>query len=560
VADWIAKFKSHLSWQWAFLFATGAGAGVWSIFLQEATKTLFSRWFSDPPPELSYQIRSVDRLGDYQLSEYAFRQFGGSFNLQLDDDIIREYEIFNVRIRNDGRAIDHAFALDVVVNDGLAKIIDLKHVVRAPTGKSIPIKYSLPDLSWNTKKEFKSVAFSWRNPTNTDIMGSCLFRSPYREFGYGKFSLGIIKRNCIRFDVKDLLPGYYAVVAVGLNGALSELSTPTRFPESFALQPNFSDVIWIDPSHTVGDDCSPNRSRTYSSLTEAIAKAGPKRTFIVHGLRSESQSILKQAADFDNNTKIFFDDDLKFLSGRTELQFSEGLDSGSEIDFYFLTKGIPDTKRNIQLLLRGQPKLSFTIRGQEYKDLNSKRNIPVEANKRSLTPKLITTYANKNSIILMLPAGSSRKYKGIRVFRSRVDTNRSSIDLGDELNDGELTTGNLICESVNRPLNRPNLELALFDRRAPSEPPLPRRTSPNPTVRLSNAPTGLSIDIQTSGSSNTADEPMYFEDKTVRIKEKYKYVIYMYDTNGKYSYPIEIYASLDDELFGLACRVARPSN
>ena len=64
-----------------------------------------------------------------------------------------------------------------------------------------------------------------------------------------------------------------------------------------------------------------------------------------------------------------------------------------------------------------------------------------------------------------------------------------------------------------------------------------------------NAPSGDSfLDIGVSGSDNATSFPTYFEDRTARTKEKYKYVIYVYDANDKYSYPIEIYASLNDEL------------
>ncbi len=55
-----------------------------------------------------------------------------------------------------------------------------------------------------------------------------------------------------------------------------------------------------------------------------------------------------------------------FLKGRIELSFPEGLDSHSEIDFYFLTKALPDVQRNLRLLLHGQPKLPFTIRNEIY--------------------------------------------------------------------------------------------------------------------------------------------------------------------------------------------------
>jgi hypothetical protein len=125
LGELITSVKASLSWKKLVVLVGAVVAIAWPIFLQEATKQLFSQWFSDPP-SLTYQIVSVDRVIRPQLSEYAAREFGNVFNLQLDDDVLLDYEIFKVRIRNDGGAIDHKFKLDAVVNDGFAKIIDLK--------------------------------------------------------------------------------------------------------------------------------------------------------------------------------------------------------------------------------------------------------------------------------------------------------------------------------------------------------------------------------------------------------------------------------------------------
>jgi hypothetical protein len=556
VRKWITQLRSHFSWKRFLVFALAAAAIAGRSFLQEAVKHIVTWWSSDSPPALSYQITSVDRLTTHELSEYSRREFGGVFNLQLDDNIVRDYEIFKVRIRNDGAPIDHGFRVEALINDGFAKIIDLKHATRAPAHKSIPVNYSFPDLWWDTKKNRVKVTFSWRNPTNTEILGSFLYRSAYREFGYGKFNLGLVKRNCIGFDVKDLLPGYYAVVAVGRNGALSNLSAPIRFPESLALQPNFADVVWIDPSHNSEDKCHQSEPKTYSSLTEALAKEGSKRTFIIRGLRAESQSLLKQAAKLDYNTKLLFDEDLKFLAGKLELLFPEGFDSRGEIEFYFLTKGLPDGNRRFRLLLHGQPKLSFTIHGEDYGDPRNRRVPKLDAKKMSLTPRLITSLADKTGIIFIWPRVGDQKYRGVRVFRSRIEPGKPANELGEEVYDGSDAGGTLHCEAKDRPEKRIELQFPLYERLAPSEPPKRTRDIPKTGRLAPEAPTNLNIDVQGSeiGTSN------FYADRTVEEKGKYKYTIYVYDDDEKYSYPIEIYASLDDELPGLDCRLEQLSS
>ncbi len=550
--EWIARqLKTYSSWQRILSIFAATAVIAWTIFLQEGTKRLFARWFSDSPA-LTYQVVSVDRLGSQELAEYARREFGGSFNLQLDDDIIHDYDIFKVRIRNEGGPVEDGFAIEAVVDKGLAKIVDLKHIVRAPANKSRPVRYSFPDVAWNTKRPIKEVTFSWRDPGNTDGIGFFLFRSAFKEFGYGKFNLGLIQKNCLHVNVKELARGYYSVVAVGRNGMISDLSPPVRFPESLALQPHFNDSVWIDPSANLAPECFPHETRTYSSLKEAIDKEGPKRTFIVRASRAESQAVLQQAAAQHDNAKILFEDDLKFLKGKFEVSFPAGLDSGSEIDIYFLTKRFPDVERSLLLLLQGRPKLSLTIRGDGYKDAGIKQSQNGDAKKRSLTPKLIRTHASQAGIVFTWPKSSDQSYQGIRVFRSTVASEKPAMELGEEIYDGRDFAGVLRCDVNQRPPKSAEVEFSIYDFVAPNEPPTRKRSAPQSAPVTLAAPTNLKV---------ISDVPVsHFTDGNVRNNVKYKYTFYAYDSNENYSYPVEINASLNSGQTGLDCRLVTTSN
>lgn len=518
--------------------------------MQERPRQLFTQWFADGPP-LTYQVISLAHLRSRELAEYAKGEFGGAFDLQLDDNIIQEYEIFKVRIRNDGPAVEYGFALEAVVNEGLAKIVDLKHVVRAPANKSILVRNSLPDLRWNAERTIGKVTFSWRDPPNAEVIGSLLYRSTYKEFGYGKLNLGVIRRNCIRLDSKNLIPGYYAVVAVGRNGALSDLSPPVRFPESLALQPYFSDAVRIDPSTSSVADCFPPETRTYSSLKEALAKEAPEQTLIIRGIRAEGDNLLEQAKALEHSGKIFFEDDLKFLAGKLELAFPEGLDGHGEVDFYFLTKGIPGVERSLTLVPLGQSQLSVTKRGEANLAPRKDRTPEVDAKKQSLTPRLIKTYASESAIIFTWPKSAVQAYQGIRVFRRAMDVAKSVGEPGEEMYHGQDVAGTLYCDKDEPSRNNKNkVELPVNDRLAPSEPPIRQGNIPKGGLKDPAAPTGLTTDKGLVGF----DTPLFYADGTVRDNVQYKYTIYAYDSGGNYSYPIEIFLSRDDRLPGVSCR------
>jgi hypothetical protein len=545
---------ANQGWTKPLIIIVAAIGVVWTVFLQEATKQLVQNLFSNAPA-LTYEIVSVDRFLGQQFGEYASREFGGAFSLQLDDSILREYSVFKVRMRNDGGPVEHGFELEAVVNDGSGKIIDVKHAVRAPADKIVPISHDLPNLSWDGTKPGQRASFIWKYPRNMPPAGFFLYRSVYKEFGYGKFNFGPVKRNCISLDRKTILPGYYSVIAVGDTGGVSNFSPPIQYPEALAFQPNFKDLVWVDPLYQPDKDCSPRNAPTYGTLNEAIQKEGSKRIFIVRRSHADAQTPEAPGARLDQEgVRILSEDNLKFLRGKADLKFPEGVDSGTEIDFYFLTKAVSDVNLKLRLRLRGQPKLTFELRAENYG--TPRALVPLNVKKVSLTPKAVLTYATETSILIQIPWPEKEGYRGMRIFQTALDIQNPTDALGEEIHDGDGDKGFLSCQPSKGPAQDTAVETPSFYRAPPMEPPkrlqeLPP-TTPKLGVKTPNAATDLRI-ILVPGTT-----PRYFEDNTVRQDVKYKYTIYTYDKTGNYSYPIEVFVSLADKLPEVDCRLVTP--
>ena len=177
----------------------------------------------------------------------------------------------------------------------------------------------------------------------------------------------------------------------------------------------------------------------------------------------------------------------------------------------------------------------------------------IDAKKALLTPKRIVSYATKSSIVFDLSLDKNQAYKGVRVFRKIVDTRQSTVELGEELYDGKLDHGYISCAHTEAVSSPADLELPNYAPPAPGEPPT-RAKIPKPGIGPPPpGPTGLRINGNEKAPSYKA--PSYFEDSAAQDNVKYKYTIYLFDANDKYSYPTEIYASRADDLPGLDCRI-----
>jgi hypothetical protein len=540
----LPSLKKHVSWKRVLVFGTALVVIIGTTFLQETTKQ-FLTWLLSTSPRVSYRVVSIERLLKHELGQYASRELRETFNLQLDDPIITRYDVFKLRIKNEGSVITGGFKLRAQVNQGQAKIVDIKHIIKFPVNKAVMIDYSLPNFTWRPLKSKSKVAFSWSSPSDTSILGYYLYKSVLKDLGYGNFNIGLIRRNCFVLGEEELPPSYYALVTVGLNGVLSNLSSPVKFPESVALQPRFKDVITIDPNFDRHDECLVTEERIYHSLSEALAKEGRKAIFLIRKRRADIQSSVEQLNEYGRDLRIFYEDDLDFLRGQAELSFPDGVDGEGEIDFYFVTKSFSDTEPSISLVLMGQPTVSFIRRAGNNEMAQHAEVANSTARKQALTPKLVTARTGKKTISLVWARNQS--FKGIRVFRRAAvkDKETKKMDsLGEEIYDGKYFTGKFKCES-----NQSTQRVTTVEIKIPTEimnPP------PNdPPKRKHEIKEGIPaapFNVKVSFTGGIEEPVNFFTDNDVRDKLTYKYTIYTFDNDGNYSYPVQINASLTDSM------------
>ncbi len=529
---------------------------VLTVLLQEPIKHIFYKYFSKAA--ISYDVISISSLKEQELQEYAKAEGINPFDLKLDDPIIDKYYVIKLKLNNKGIALTGSLKFLLSIGKTYVKIIDIKHIVKEPAHKAIAISHSIPDLTWSLEKASEGT-LTWDPPiTNidgtklTDLAGFNVYRSKFKDIGYGRFNDKLIQNTFFKIDSEILYsPNYYASEAVDLHGNRSELSSPVKFPEILAFSAHFKDVIFINPYSKSKKQSNGSKMNKCISLTEAIKREGKESTYLVNEYRKNIVSANNLINNSNEKIKVLYLDDLKFLEGQADIFFPSGLDEDAEIYFYFLIKNLPEAGYDLSLTLEGRPEVKV-IRN----NASIKKNIPKYNEKAkdkidkkySLTPLLATIYVGKNTIYLMWEYPMDQKYKGVRIFRSEKIKNHS-YSRGAEIYNGMGNTDKLLCINKKGVVFQADSKVGTFD--VPIEPPRKKES----TFSLSPADPKI-FNVTMSGEVNVkpGGRPLpFFADNKVSSKIVYTYTLYAYDDNGINSYPIVINASLRDLDIGIIC-------
>ena len=407
------------------------------------------------------------------------------------------------------------------------------------------MRSSIPRLTWDHESRDHAFVMTWDRSSSTGVLGYHLYRSSNRDVGYGQFGPGLINATCIGLNLRHLVPGYYAIAAVGVAGP-GRLSSPLRIPEGLAFHPRFKDAALIDPDHAPDLACTRPCTRIYRSLEEALRSESSSGVFVTPRRRDEIAGLL--VSNRSSDVRMYFGEDLDFLRGTVEAFLPGGLDSRGEIDLEFLSKTLPGSDPDLQLSLVA-PKMKFSRRAGPADALRGQRGTD-EEKKRSLTPESITATRGDKSVSLVWPHMSAPPYEGIRVFRALWVDGTPSHPLGEEIYEGPVSEGTVRCAldgSVDTKAQREPVigSVAL----APNEPPQRTTGTGNRITMTPSSPTSPGV---RSGSPGL--RTFYFSDQCrVPRKGTFKYTLYTFDGQGNYSFPIEINASMAGSASGLAC-------
>ena len=110
------------------------------------------------------------------------------FDLRLDDQILADYYLIKVRLRNLGQAIKSTLKFAFTIKNGMTKLIDVQHRVIRPANKSLKIVNSLPPLKWKLPTGVNKLEFAWDPEEEMDGMVYNIYRSFSEKVGYGRIN------------------------------------------------------------------------------------------------------------------------------------------------------------------------------------------------------------------------------------------------------------------------------------------------------------------------------------------------------------------------------------
>jgi hypothetical protein len=441
--------------------------------------------------EIEYFVNSVDRFNQFNILEFSGKEKIQQFNFDLDDPIIKDYNVVTFTISNSANSIKYPVTLELNTNNSKSKIIDIKCKQIKPSNKIIPIEYDFPKIKWDDVKynNFSGGNLSWDTTKNKNDLevNYNIYRSLSENVGYGRLNMEPILEEKYRIEnYRDSPPVYYKITS-NLFGCSNENRidsiVPNKFPYFFA----FSGLFY----------------------------------------------------NLDNSN----DDRYRFLEGRSRLIFQQGLDDSSEFKIYCLYKTMYDEPINVQMKVVGSPEIKCSERksskGLAFEIVDKDQNL-----KEQLTPKWVMFFPANNGAYICWEPHERERILGVRIFKSKMREDIFHTEFGEEIYDGPVKKYSILkCKSTYGSSKwalevQKGKEITVYNI-PPQKAPVTDDSAPLPPVL--HGPKGMRIIDE--GEKINAN---YHYDSEVNPNEYYTYTILFYDTNNNYSIPIFVNAKIKD--------------
>jgi hypothetical protein len=440
---------------------------------------------------ISVEYGRIESLGSSDLDQYAERVGCGTFERNLDDDVITNYFVIPLKFQNFTRS--PVGRVEFVLDAGCpyAKIIDVRYAVLSPKGKRMVIRHDLPELKWTPLTNLVAVKASWE------------FQRGDRAIVYGSVA-------------KDR--GFGQVTPV----------------------PDEGDTVWLAfvPSR------KPSRYFFRVTMVNAWGEGEPGKVMAVPTARYLLANFkpLKESATNDSQTPVLgAKESMPFLEGRATISFETGLDPEATVAVYVLGKITPGESINPSVKMYGEPGVLFREENPTPRFAILETESLSQA-KLNTTPLQVRSVSVSDKLLFFWDASTCSNYSGVKVFRSNVRPLGDFTNIGEKIFDGFGSTNSFEIErisEVNRPKpssgEAPNYQE--FLEHAPVDPqPAPNaRTHPPP-----DAPTNLRWHI-----SEKVEGFAFFTDAPPERDVVFTYTLYAFDRAGNQSYPVVINAMLD---------------
>ena len=449
---------------------------------------------------ISVEYRPIQILTTNSLEWYALTNGCGPFERGLDDVVLSDYFVVPITIRNFTRNPIEKVRLDFKVGNPYAKVIDVRHVTRAPKMKDVIVRTDLPKLRWK-----------W--PTNETIFTASI---PIRQQGW--------RINFYYSMAKDRGFGRIGESPTGGNECRF-LFAPSREPRRWYVRVSSENAWGESELSDMFVTPNPIYLTGFGDTINAETNAPPINRIKERELEG-------------------------FIKGEVIVTFETGLDPWSELDLHILGKAAPGLTLRPIVKMEGSPGVLFREENRSQ-SFTMPEEPALDETKRLLMPRFVKGTTISDEVVIYWDVLDVTNYAGVRIFRSPERSVGDFSTLGDEIFAGYGETNSF---EINETLQQPQIEGAhattTLDKFIQS-PPIGSQITQGSAVKSSLAqsshalvvpspPTGLQASI-----GQTFTGLLHFVDKPSRQNVRYTYTVYASDYQGQTSYPVVLNVALD---------------
>lgn len=450
------------------------------------------------------KISSYDRD---KLNDFVVKHKIDNFDLDLDDSILKSYNIITINIENIGVAIEDPLKLSLYTGEVNSKIIDIKWKVNNQKFKAISISHSLPKAKWIWPKNGIKQRIEWDTPAGMDEKTRFnVYRSLLKDRGFGRINPAPISSLEWEFTEKtshESLPVYY----------------------------KYSILNRLVVESDLGDTMEVGNSAPFKSFVK-IEEKGNVNT-----------------ATAEKNRHYLNESELEFAHGNVNISFTKGLDKNANVELYILCKLIPGSMLSPTLSLNDSPSIHFTLRGKKPVVIIPASQFFPDKIREALTPPKVSFFASEKSIFIKWDRPKTKEFSGVRIYKTpgRQIGDLHSLGLEHVIYDGAGINERIIVSPMNpnkwnsNHSARKSSESLRFDKPPARPKPILIKWKNDATPTLTTPIEPIVYLVEGIPLDNN-----YYIDTPKGNDNIITYVVYGCDTKGNTSYPVVINTSLSN--------------
>jgi hypothetical protein len=478
--------------------------------------------------EIEYKTLQIKKASKAELIKINQENFDGAqIDFSMDDTIIPYYYYAVLEINNLGGFIEDDVITDLFFDGSEYKILDVMCKMQKPEERLIGAEIERPPLELNpsiTNSDSDELNFN-SNSIDQIQVGLIIYRSYSKDVGFGRINTLPLTDTNYSVKIPTQFKSDFTATHMGFSGEETDFASIFPYPEFKFNEYSFKNTKTLNLEK---DDFIKTLENYKTEFTDGKA-------IFVNSTKKEFYKVIYPYSFTD--LPIYFEDDVKFLKGKTSLLFHNIPKKAKYKIFVYYKTYVENRNHNISLQLReiGNIELKKKDKKIDRSESPSKKD-----SKTALTPQFTRIYLEQDKILMAWTVPQGESYRGVRIFKtvlSENDLTQHSLKWGNEVYDGEGFHG-LILGRKGVLIFRPKTFKSTNNKQS-FQPPIKeeyRKGMPSPPILLR-----LTCKDQFNQilNGNKGKLMPYFVDENIECNDIYKYTLVAYDEHHSYSYPIE---------------------